>query len=96
MAPLIEVMGHGDIAQGFCNGLLERGTETYDNKCRGEEGKKLVRLEDKLTEVYNALFGDNNRRPWDEVNVGEYSFSTETKEKIMRAASMLSDYSSFE
>lgn len=96
VAPLIEVMGHGDIAQGFCNGLLERGTETYDNKCRGEEGKKLVRLEDKLTEVYNALFGDNNRRPWDEVNVGEYSFSTETKEKIMRAASMLSDYSSYE
>ena len=93
--PLIDIMGDGTIANAFCNGLLERG-ETYDKRFREDEEKKLVRLEDKLTEVYQALFVGNNRTPWDEIHIGEYSFSKQTKEKIMRAASMLSEYASYE
>lgn len=91
--PLIDVLGNGDLASGICSMLLDNN-ETYDESTASE--KRLVCLEDKLNDAYNAMFDDNQRGQWGETNVGKCSFSKETRDKVMRITSMLSEYSSFE
>lgn len=92
--PLIEIVGDGDLGRGICSMLLERN-ETYDEEHHTDE-QVIVSLEDKLNQTYNALFAKEDDHTWREINVGKCSFSRQTKEKIMRITSMLSEYTSFE
>jgi hypothetical protein len=87
-------MGDGKFARGICNMLLE-DNEVYDGERHTNE-QIVVSLEDKLNQVYNALFAKENDYTWEEINVGKCIFSKQIKEKIMRITSMLSEYTSFE
>ena len=92
--PLLEIIGDGEIARGICSMLLEQD-ETYDVEQHNSK-QTVVLLEDKLNQAYNALFSkeyDYTRR---EIDVGNCSFSKQTRDKIMRITSMLSEYTSFE
>jgi len=91
--PLIGVLGNGDIARSLCSSLLDR-TETYDDDPKDQ--RTTVLLADKLDSAYKALFEENGRSAWKETNIGECSFSRQTKDAVMRATSMLSEFASFE
>ena len=55
-----------------------------------------TKLADKLNEIYNALFVHRYTSNDCEKRVGTLSFSINTKEQLMRAVSMLSDYADYE
>lgn len=91
-APLIEVLGDGTIARGICSGLLAYN-ETYDTP---REGQVLVNLTSRLNEAYDALLmqrysarGIYNRE------IGGAEFTQETRNDLMRIASLLSPFSDY-
>lgn len=92
--PLIDIMGEGDFASGVCKLLLEHN-ETNDEERHADE-QIVVSRADKLDQAYNALFANEDDCLWREINVGSCAFSNQTREKIMRITSMLSEYTSFE
>ncbi len=92
--PLIEIIGNGDFGRGICAMLLEKN-ETYDKE-HLDDKLVVVSLKDKLNQAYYALFADKNDRTWEYISVGECSFNKQTKDKIMRITSLLSEYTSFE
>ena len=94
--PLISILGEGDVARGLCSMLIDRQKETYDNSLRGDENKAIVRLPDRLQLIYEALFKDIARPRYAETHIGECSFSRQTKETIIRTASMLSEFARFD
>ena len=92
--PLIDIIGDGKIGSGICSMLLEQN-ETFDNERHTSE-QIVVSLEDKLNQAYKALFSKESDHTWNGISVGACSFNNQTKEKIMRVTSMLSEYTSFD
>ena len=90
--PLLDIMGDRDIAHGICSKLLGRN-ETY---AEARENQITVKLQDKLRLAYYALFDDSSRTDWGEAHVGNCSFSQRTKDAILRATSLLSEFASYE
>ena len=90
--PLLDILGEGDIAGGLCGSLL-RNTETY---LEGQPNKTFVTRADKLNEVYCAIFAGKEARAWEEISIGECVFSKETKDAILRAESLLSEFATYE
>lgn len=64
--------------------------ETFNEK---KTEKVLVSLNDKLEEIYHAIFGTSYTRAYNAVNIGNYSFNGRTKELLLRVISLLSQYS---
>lgn len=87
---LIEILGSGEVGRSMCQSLLY-DNETYESK--GVKGN-VVKLEDKLDCVYNALFVEKYQKNY-ELNIGELTFSKIIYETLMRVVSLLSDYGSF-
>ena len=90
--PLLDIMGDRDIARGLCSTLLGRN-ETY---AEAQENQTTVKLSDKLSLVYTALFDDSSRTDWGETRIGSCSFSQRTKDATLRVTSLLSDYASYD
>lgn len=89
-APLIEVMSR--FRDNNFNNLLNRN-ETF---CEQESDKTPVTLENKLIQIYDALFVTAYSGRHYETMIGNCSFSNETRELLLRTISMLSQYKSFE
>ena len=62
--------------------------ETFDEN---ETEKTLIRFEDKLIEIYNALFMTDFTNIYS-VNIGEYRFDESVRETIFRTVGLLSNY----
>ena len=62
--------------------------ETFDEN---ETEKTLIRFEDKLIEIYNALFITDFTNIYS-VNIGEYRFDESVRETIFRTVGLLSNY----
>ena len=92
--PLIDILGDAKIARSVYWKLLDIN-ETYE-ETNPTDDQIVVSIVEKLNQVYNALFDRDDDRTRREINVGSCSFSKQTKEKIMRITSMLSEYTSFE
>lgn len=92
--PLIEIASNEECLSEFCSMLLEQN-EVYDEE-HCSETQTVVRIEDKLNLVYNALFNKNVEYSGREIHVGKYSFSRQTGEEILRIVSMMSEYAKFE
>lgn len=90
-SPLIEIIGDGDIASGFCSSLLERN-ETYSTA--PNTGKTTVILSDKLHSVYKFLF-DTNKQASQESRIGDYLFDNQVREQLIRVSSLLSEYTDY-
>ena len=91
--PLLDIVGDGDIARGYCSALLNR-SESYDADPKAQTTH--VSLRDKLVLAYKALFDDSMRGEYDETRVGEYTFSKRTKSLVLRVSSMISEYANYE
>lgn len=91
VSPLIEIMGKGDLGINMCSSLLGNN-ETYEEN---QEGKVTVLLNDKLEQVYNALFIQNYQHGVYESNIGEMSFDKETKTILMQTVSLLSRFADY-
>ncbi|WP_312048263.1 KAP family P-loop NTPase fold protein [Anaerotignum sp.] len=68
--------------------LLSR-TESFEEN---DDGKTVVSLESKLKELYNILFVNCFTNGTYEVCMGEYSFDRNTRETLIRTASLLSRF----
>lgn len=66
--------------------------ETYDIPV---EGKKVVTAEEKLQAIYSALFATQYSGTIRHITLGEYQFSQETRDVLMRTVSLFSDYATF-
>lgn len=87
--PLIEVLKDYQISYRLCANLLNED-ESYDKE---SERKKKVLLEDKLQDVYDAIF--NKDMLWSEKTVGNCEFSFRTKIELLKAANLLSEYADY-
>jgi hypothetical protein len=92
-SPLIEVMGSGELGKSMCSSLLNH-KETYGES--KQQGEVMVKLEDKLNNVYNALFKRDYSNGTYERNIGDMSFSQSTHDNLMRTVSLLSKFSDFQ
>lgn len=90
-SPLIEIMGDGDTAIGFCNSLLNYN-ETYSTA--PNNGKTTVNLSDKLHSVYIALF-DPDKQAYGESRVGDLIFDDQVRKQLIRVSSLLSEYTDY-
>lgn len=71
----------------FYRDLLDNG-ETFD---KHETDKALVKLEDKIIAIYNAIFVADYDEIYS-VNIGRYSFNKTTKDNLLQISSLLSSY----
>ena len=63
--------------------------ETFE---KAESKEKLVTLDEKIRDVYNALFVTVYDPHHYRVNIGEYSFCEQTKAKLLQVTGLLSKY----
>ena len=76
----------------FFENLLSNN-DTYDEK---EKDKILTSIEEKLKEVYEALFVTEYGRDIYDTIIGEYEFNKDTKDIILKTASLLSNYANMD
>lgn len=88
--PLLEVFDR--LHDCFFDELLNRN-ETFGTSC---EGKKLVSLEEKIKELYNAIFVKKYTGTEFRTSIGKYIFDKDTKEKLFRVAGLFSKYTDLE
>lgn len=88
--PLIEVMNRFQ-HHNFAN-FLNRN-ETFDEK---EIDKTVVTLEDKLKQIYDALFVTVYSGNYYYTVIGNYDFENGTKDILLRTISLLSQYTSLD
>lgn len=88
--PLVEVMNR--FRHNNFNNFLNRD-ETFDEK---EIDKKFVTFEDKLKQVYDALFVTVYSGSHYQTVIGNYEFEDGTKDILLRTVSMLSQYTSLD
>ena len=91
--PLISVLNNESIDRDMGYYLLDK-TETLDDKPNGQ--CTTVLLTDKLNDAYKALFVSNEINTEEEIIIGKCTFTRQTKDDLMRIASMLSEFASFE
>lgn len=91
--PLINVFRR-DMRDCFRIGMLLSNRETYDNTSV-ETGTVLVKAEDKIKEVYDALFvQDFNGDSRDHI-IGELGFNAKIREEILRTAGLWSEFADY-
>lgn len=90
--PLIEISSCLNKQYSFLKKLLEND-ETYDER---ETDKTFVTLESKLKKAYEAIFSLNDTGLRHDKTVGKYDFDPQTKEFLIKVASLLSKYSDYD
>lgn len=93
-SPLHDVIKSNDIAISAFSDLLEEN-ETYHLSQNGHQNLHIVPVEDKLNEVYNALFVYQYTNQNYEKRIGKIKFTAETKSDLLKAISTLSPYASY-
>jgi len=89
--PLIEILNTEEFNEWIVRRLLNED-ESFEN----EEGKKQVTVEEKVMQLYNAIFvKEYSGRNYCE-NIGNYEFDANSKNFVISAASMLTNYASLE
>lgn len=88
--PLVEVSNCLKIH--FFENLL-RSNETYDEK---EKDKTLTSIEEKLKDVYEAIFITEYGRDIYNTVIGQYEFNKTTKDIILKTESLLSNYANMD
>ena len=92
-APLVDIIKDESIAMSVCSLLLDQN-EVFSGE-RYNDGKTVVFLKDKLSQAYDALLTEDDKRPWGEAKVGNCIFENRTRETLIQIVSMLSRYASY-
>ena len=93
-SPLHDLLKNSDVGFSLRRDLLA-DNETFD-EAKKTEKLKLVTIEEKLEELYHALFIREYTSRAYEVRVGQLSFDHESRSTLHRAASALSQYTDFD
>lgn len=93
-SPLHDLLKNSDVGFSLRRDLLA-DNETFD-EAKKTEKLKLVTIEEKLEELYHALFIREYTSRAYEVRVGQLSFDHESRSTLLRAASALSQYTDFD
>lgn len=93
-SPIIEILGSGDFAKSMCRQLLGNN-ESY-TEVKADKPVKIVKLEDKLNEVYNALFIDKYDGNHYQKNIGGVSFDKSSRAYLLRIVGLLSDFTDYQ
>ena len=70
--------------------------EYYDTQNPTDSKTKCVTFNQKITDIYEAIFGNHYSYQNGAITIGEYQFTAKTKETLLRAASGLSIYAKYE
>ena len=92
-SPIIEILGSGDIGKSICSQLLGYN-ESY-TEVKADKPVKIVKLEDKLNAVYDALFINKYDGNVYQKNIGEVSFDKSSRAHILRIVGLLSDFTDY-
>jgi len=92
-SPIIEILGSGDYAKSMCSQLL--GNNEAYSEIKSDKPMKIVKLEDKLNEIYDALFiykyeGSNYQK-----NIGGVSFDKSSRAYLLRIVGLLSNFTDY-
>lgn len=93
-SPIIEILGSGDYAKSLCRQLLGNN-ESYTEE-KTDNPVKIVKLEDKLNEVYNALFINKYSGSNYEKHIGGVSFDKSSRAFLLRIVGLLSDFTDYQ
>lgn len=94
--PLLEILLSPNV--GINTKLLCNQNEEFiesENLFKSSHGN-TVSLEDRLKEVYNAIFKNSRGNGYREINIGQLSFSENTRNAITEITSLLSPNSDYE
>ena len=89
--PLIDMYKDSDIGERLAARLLNRN-EAYEE----EEGKRIVTVEQKLQQLYEAIFVTEYASGVYHTIVGEYEFDDNSKRFVRSVESMLSAYADYQ
>lgn len=92
-SPIIEVLGSGEYAKSMCSQLLGHN-ESY-TEVKTDKSLKIVKLEDKLNEVYDALFINKYEGSNYQKNIGRISFDKSSRAYLLRIVGLLSDFADY-
>lgn len=84
--PLVEIVEQSKIC--YFDNLLDSG-ETFNKK---EDGKTLVTLDEKLKNIYNAIFSTDINGQGNIITMGDMTFSSALKDDLIRIIGMLSPF----
>lgn len=88
--PLLKVSEF--LREGFFNGLLKNDETFYSPN----EKQTQVSVEEKIKELYDAIFVKQYDRTNYEISLGKYIFNKDTKEELLRVVGLLSKYTYIE
>lgn len=90
--PLLKMYAHDEYPMFGSSEFLNKN-ETYSEE---DENKnlKLISVEDKINEIYNAIFTQGSQQNSKGIMIGDYTFDIRIKDKLIDAASLLSSYMS--
>lgn len=89
--PLMDIYKDSDKGEWLVARLLNRN-ESFEE----EEGKSVVTIEQKLQELYDAIFVTEYTNSVYHTMIGEYEFDDNSKRFVRNVESMLSDYADYE
>ena len=84
--PLLEILNA--LPFFHFNELLSTN-ETYE---QGSANKQIVKREDKIKSIYDALFITSYDTPPYQTRIGEYEFNKQTRECLLKVVGLLSEY----
>ena len=94
--PLLEILLSPNIRMN--TKLLCNQNENFDESENlfKRSDSNSISLEDRLKEVYNAIFKNSRGNGYHEINIGQLSFSENTRNIIIEITSLLSPNSDYE
>ena len=93
-SPLRDLLMNSEMGTSLRSYLLTNG-ETYD-ETEQTDRIKLVKLEDKLNALYDALFIRQYTTRAYEIRIGQMAFNSESRATLLRTVSTLSQFSDFD
>lgn len=89
--PLMDIYKESDLGDWLCSKLLN-ANESYEKK----EGKMLVTVEQKLQDLYKAIFVTDYTNGVYYTMIGDYEFDRNSKYFVLSIESMLSAYADYD
>lgn len=95
-APLVRLLCDTQMRYDWSYSDFLSRDEYYDTQNPTGSKTKCVTFNQKITDIYEAIFRNHNSYRNGAITIGEYLFTADTKDMLLRAASGLSIYAKYE